>query len=160
MSPSTHANDRSATLEPSAISGKVPQMRTVLMTDLADSTALVEQLGDATAAELFRAHDELVLQLQQSWRGRLIDRSDGMLLLFERPIDGLGFVLGYHRGLEEIGVDYGVEPKARAGLHVGEVLIWRNSADAVSVGAKAVEVEGLAKQMAARLMASVQLTPV
>ncbi|MGV8940699.1 MAG: putative peptide modification system cyclase [Lysobacter sp.] len=152
MSPSTHANDRSATFEPSVTSGKVPQLRTVLMTDLADSTALVEHLGDGTAAELFRAHDGLVLQLQQLWRGRLIDRSDGMLLLFERPIDGLGFVLDYHRGLAEIGAAYGVQPQARAGMHVGEVLIWRNSDAAVQVGAKAVEVEGLAKQMAARLM--------
>lgn len=130
----------------------VPQLRTILLTDLVDSTALVEQLGDGAAAELFRAHDRLVLQLQQRWHGRLIDRSDGMLLLFERPIDGLGFALDYHRGLQQLGTPYGVEPKARAGLHVGEVLSWRNSDDAVRVGAKPVEVEGLAKPMAARLM--------
>jgi putative peptide modification system cyclase len=149
MTASANASDRTGT---SATSGGVPQLRTILLTDLADSTALVERLGDGTAAELFRAHDGLVLQLQQTWRGRLIDRSDGMLLLFERPIDGLGFALDYHRGLEEIGASYGVHPKARAGLHVGEVLIWRNSDEAVRVGAKPVEVEGLAKPMAARLM--------
>ncbi|HUH89058.1 MAG TPA: putative peptide modification system cyclase [Lysobacter sp.] len=149
MSASTNPDDHTAA---SASSGGVPQLRTILLTDLADSTALVERLGDGTAAELFRAHDGLVLQLQQTWRGRLIDRSDGMLLLFERPIDGLGFALDYHRGLEEIGASYGVHPKARAGLHVGEVLIWRNSDEAVQVGAKSVEVEGLAKPMAARLM--------
>lgn len=149
MTASANASDRTGT---AATSGGVPQLRTILLTDLADSTALVERLGDGTAAELFRAHDGLVLQLQQTWRGRLIDRSDGMLLLFERPIDGLGFALDYHRGLEEIGASYGVHPKARAGLHVGEVLIWRNSDEAVRVGAKPVEVEGLAKPMAARLM--------
>src|SRR5689334_12111551 len=58
-----------------------PQVRTLLLTDLCDSTLLVERLGDAPAAELFRAHDRLVLELQQRWRGRLIDRSDGLLLL-------------------------------------------------------------------------------
>ena len=42
--------------------------------------------------------------------------------------------------------------QARAGLHVGEVLTWRNSDEAVRVGAKPLEVEGLAKPMAARLM--------
>lgn len=129
-----------------------PQLRTILLTDLVDSTEVVEKVGDGAAAELFRAHDRLVLQLQQRWRGRLIDRSDGMLLLFERPIDGLGFALDYVRGLREVGAPHKIDLKARAGMHVGEVLSWRNSDEAVRVGAKPVEVEGLAKPMAARLL--------
>lgn len=131
----------------------VPQLRTLLLTDLVDSTALVERLGDAPASELFLAHDRLVLALQQRWRGRLIDRSDGLLLLFERPIDGLGFALDYARGLAGLGAERQLDLRARAGLHVGEVLIWRNSEEAVCFGAKPLEVEGLAKPMAARLMA-------
>ena len=127
-------------------------MRTLLLTDLVDSTGLVERLGDVQAAALFRQHDRLVLELQQQWRGRLIDRSDGLLLLFERPVDGLGFALDYTRGLQAIGQERGVELQARAGLHVGEVLTWKNSDAAVQVGAKPLEVEGLAKPMAARLM--------
>lgn len=134
-----------------------PRVRTLLLTDLCDSTLLVERLGDAAAAELFREHDRLVLELQQRWRGRLIDRSDGLLLLFERAIDGLGFALDYARGLRGIGerrqlARLGVDLRARSGLHVGEVLTWRNSDDAVSHGAKPLEVEGLAKPMAGRLM--------
>ncbi|KRD28581.1 MULTISPECIES: putative peptide modification system cyclase [unclassified Lysobacter] len=132
---------------------EAPQLRTLLLTDLCDSTTLVERLGDGPAAELFREHDRLVLQLQQQWRGRLIDRSDGLLLLFERPIDGLGFALDYERGLREIGRERKQTLLARAGLHVGEVLTWRNSDEAVKVGAKPLEVEGLAKPMAGRLMA-------
>lgn len=135
-------------------SANAPQLRTLLLTDLVDSTGVVERLGDAPASDLFRAHDHLVLKLQQQWRGRLIDRSDGMLLLFERPIDGLGFALDYTRGLIALGDERGIELRARIGLHVGEVLTWRNSEEAVSVGAKPVEVEGLAKPMAARLMAT------
>jgi len=130
----------------------VPQLRTLLLTDLCDSTELVEKLGDAAAAELFREHDTLVLQLQQQWRGRLIDRSDGLLLLFERPIDGLGFALDYQHGLRDLGQARKLRLKARAGLHVGEVLTWRNSEEAVQIGAKPLEVEGLAKPVAARLM--------
>lgn len=129
-----------------------PQLRTLLLTDLVDSTGLVEKLGDTHAADLFREHDRLVLKLQQEWRGRLIDRSDGLLLLFERPIDGLGFALDYTRGLRDIGQARSLELQARAGLHVGEVLTWKNSDAAVLVGAKPLEVEGLAKPMAARLM--------
>jgi putative peptide modification system cyclase len=130
-----------------------PQLRTLLLTDLCDSTRLVEQLGDQRAAAFFRSHDHFVLELQQRWRGRLIDRSDGMLLLFERPLDGLGFALDYRRGLEALGREYaGQVVRARSGLHVGEVLIWHNSQDAVQAGAKPVEIEGLAKPLAARLM--------
>lgn len=129
-----------------------PQLRTILLTDLVDSTALIERLGDVPASELFREHDHLVLTLQQQWRGRLIDRSDGLLLLFERPIDGLGFALDYTRGLRDIGKSRQIDLQARAGLHVGELLTWKNSDAAVQVGAKPLEVEGLAKPMAARLM--------
>ncbi len=132
---------------------EAPQLRTLLLTDLCDSTTLVERIGDVEAATLFRDHDRLVLDLQQRWRGRLIDRSDGLLLLFERPIDGLGFALDYVRGLSEMSRTRRLDLKARAGLHVGEVLTWRNSDEAVKVGAKPLEVEGLAKPMAARLMA-------
>lgn len=129
-----------------------PQLRTLLLTDLCDSVALVEKLGDTAAAELFQQHDRLVLQLQQQWKGRLIDRSDGLLLLFERPINGLAFAMDYMRGLQELGRERNIVLKARAGMHVGEVLTWHNSAEAVQVGAKPMEVEGLAKPMAARLM--------
>ncbi|MEP6906789.1 MAG: putative peptide modification system cyclase [Pseudoxanthomonas sp.] len=129
-----------------------PQLRTLLLTDLVDSTGLVERLGDIPAADLFREHDRLVLKLQQEWHGRLIDRSDGLLLLFERPIDGLGFALDYARGLRDIGAARNLPLQARAGLHVGEVLTWKNSEEAVQFGAKPLEVEGLAKPMAARLM--------
>jgi len=129
-----------------------PQVRTLLLTDLVDSTGLVERIGDNAAAELFRAHDRIVLDLQQRWRGRLIDRSDGLLLIFERPIDGLGFALDYVRGLRELGRQHKQPLQARAGLHVGEVLLWENSVDAVQLGAKSLEVEGLAKPLAGRLM--------
>jgi len=129
-----------------------PQLRTLLFTDICDSTEIVHLLGDGPAADLFQAHDALVLELQQHWRARLIDRSDGLLLLFERAIDGLGFALDYMRGLHRLGATRRIALRARAGLNVGEVLTWHNSDEAVQLGAKPLEVEGLAKPMAARLM--------
>jgi putative peptide modification system cyclase len=129
-----------------------PKLRTLLLTDLVGSTELVEKLGDVAGSALFREHDRAVLELQQRWRGRLIDRSDGLLLLFERPIDGLGFALDYVRALRELGQARGLPLQARAGLHVGEVVTWNNSDAAMEAGAKSLEVEGLAKPLAARLM--------
>lgn len=146
-------NTRShARKEASSEAIQAPRLRTLLLTDLCDSTALVERIGDNAAAALFREHDHLVVKLQQHWRGRLIDRSDGLLLLFDRPIDGLGFALDYARGLKLLGETRDLVVRARQGLHVGEVLTWRNSDEAVSIGAKPLEVEGLAKPTAARLM--------
>lgn len=133
-------------------STQAPQMRALLFTDLCDSLILVERIGDAAAAELFQEHDRLVLNLQQRWNGQLIDRSDGLFLLFERPVDALGFALDYQRSLSALGTQRRLEVCARAGLNVGEVILWNNSAEAVAHGAKPVEVEGLAKPMAARLM--------
>lgn len=130
----------------------VPMMRALLFTDLCDSTLLVERLGDTAAAELFQDHDRLVMALQQRWNGQQIDRSDGLFMLFERPVDALGFGLDYQRGLQALGSNRNILLRARMGLHVGEVLLWNNSAESIALGAKAVEVEGLAKPMAARLM--------
>ncbi|HIE1101584.1 putative peptide modification system cyclase [Stenotrophomonas maltophilia] len=132
------------------------QLRALLFTDLCDSLLLVERIGDVAAAELFQEHDRLVLALQQRWNGQLIDRSDGLFMLFERPIDALGFALDYQRGLQPLGQGRDIRLQARAGLHVGEVILWNNSTESIAHGSKAVEVEGLAKPIAARLM---QLAP-
>ncbi len=128
------------------------RLRALLFTDLCDSLQLVERIGDVAAAELFQQHDRLVLGLQQRWNGQLIDRSDGLFVLFERTIDGVGFALAYQTAVEALGRERGIVLRARAGLHVGDVLLWNNSAEAMAHGAKPVEVEGLAKPMAARLM--------
>jgi len=130
----------------------VPMMRALLFTDLCDSTLLVERMGDTAAAELFQDHDRLVMALQQRWNGQQIDRSDGLFMLFERPVDALGFALDYQRGLQALGGNRNILLRARMGLHVGEVLLWNNSTESIALGAKPVEVEGLAKPMAARLM--------
>ncbi|WP_303637516.1 MULTISPECIES: putative peptide modification system cyclase [Stenotrophomonas] len=129
-----------------------PQLRALLFTDLCDSLQLVERIGDVAAAEFFQQHDRLVLGLQQHWNGQLIDRSDGLFVLFERPVDGIGFALSYQSAVHAMGRERGIDLRARAGLHVGDVLLWNNSSEAVAHGAKPVEVEGLAKPMAARLM--------
>lgn len=83
------------------------QLRALLFTDLCDSLLLVERIGDVAAAELFQEHDRLVLALQQRWNGQLIDRSDGLFMLFERPIEALGFALDYQRGLQPLGQRHG-----------------------------------------------------
>jgi len=128
------------------------QLRTVALCDLVDSTALVERLGDRRAAELFRRHDRVARDLLHRHHGREIDKTDGFLALFERPIQAVAFALDYQRALRDLATEEKVELAARVGVHVGDVLLWENDADDVAKGAKPTEVEGLAKPLAARLM--------
>ncbi len=127
-------------------------LRSVVITDLCDSTALVERLGDVRATELIRAHDRLLRGLIREHRGQEIDKTDGFLSLFERPIQAVAFALAYQRGLRAFSLEHGIEVSARIGVHVGEVMTWQNDLADVAKGAKPTEVEGLAKPVAARLM--------
>ena len=124
------------------------EVRALLLTDVVDSTKLSAELGDAAMAEVWAAHDRVARDLLPPWRGREIDKTDGMLLLFETAADGVNYAAAYHRGLAALQVPL----KARAGLHVGPVMLRENSAADVERGAKPLEVEGLAKPTAARVM--------
>ena len=48
-------------------------LRSLLLTDVVDSTALVESLGEERAAEIWAAHDDLARDLLEEWRGREIE---------------------------------------------------------------------------------------
>lgn len=123
-------------------------VRALLVTDVVDSTQLLERLGDQASAALWTAHDRAARDLMREWRGLEIDRTDGFLLLFDTAADALGYALAYHRALAKLDAPL----RARAGLHVGPVILRRNEAADVARGAKPLEVEGLAKPTAARVM--------
>ena len=129
-----------------------PVLRTLVLADLVESTALTEQLGDVRAIEIFRKHDRMARDLVARYGGREIDKTDGFLVLFDRPIRAIAFALDYQRALRTLGRGESVPLSARVGIHVGDVLVWENSPEDVLQGAKPVEVEGLVKPIAARLM--------
>lgn len=129
-----------------------PVLRTLLICDLAESTAMVEKLGDSRTAELMRRHDRLSRDLLQRHGGREIDKTDGFLVLFERPIRAVAFALEYQRQVKDLGAAQSIALQARIGIHVGEIVLWENDAADIAHGAKPVEAEGLIKPVAARLM--------
>ena len=129
-----------------------PAIRTLLLCDLVASTKLVERLGDAAAAELLAQHDRIARDLLGDFNGREIDKSDGFLLLFERPIEAVRFALAYQLRLSELGAESNAVLASRVGIHLGEVVLRENTAADVGRGAKPLEVEGLAKATAARVM--------
>ncbi len=124
------------------------ELAVLLLTDVVDSTQMSERLGDAAMAAAWAAHDRAARDLLPAWRGREIDKTDGMLLLFETAAGAVQYALAYHRALAALPVPL----KARAGLHVGPVILRENSAEDVARGAKPLEVDGLAKPTAARVM--------
>ncbi|HET9206566.1 MAG TPA: hypothetical protein VFO28_10050, partial [Burkholderiaceae bacterium] len=122
-------------------------MKALLFTDVVDSTLLTEQLGDARAAQVWSEHDRHARDLMRAHRAREIDRTDGFFLLFDDVLDAARYALAYHAALQALALT------ARAGLHVGDVILRDNAADDVARGAKPLEVEGIAKPLANRVMA-------
>ena len=128
------------------------EIRALLLTDVVDSTKLSEALGDAAMAEVWAAHDRVARDLLPGFRGLEIDKTDGMLLMFVSATDAIDYAAAYHRAMATLSVPL----KARAGLHVGAVILRENSAEDVARGAKPIEVDGLAKPTAARVMSLAQ----
>ena len=127
--------------------GAAPAERALVFTDLVDSTQLAERLGDAGAAALWAEHDRRARELLALHQGREIDRSDGFFLVFDSALQAARHALAYHAALADLGV------AARIGLHVGPVTERENSRAEIARGARRFDVEGLAKPLAARVMA-------
>lgn len=128
-----------------------PLLRTLVLCDLVDSTALVHKLGDLAATHLIRRHDRFTRALLQVHDGHEIDKTDGFLLMFDRPIQAVAFSLDYQRSLHQFNLQEGGDLRARVGIHVGDVLLWDNAEEEIAKGAKAVDIEGLAKPITSRL---------
>ncbi len=124
------------------------EFRALLLTDVVDSTKLAESIGDEAMAAVWTSHDRVARDLLPKFRGREIDKTDGMLMLFDGAADAAAYALAYHHALAGLPVPL----KARAGVHVGAVTLRENSAADIALGAKPIEVEGLAKPTAARVM--------
>src|SRR5690349_7952190 len=90
------------------LAATTPVLRTLVLADLVESTALTEQLGDVRAIEIFRKHDRMARDLVARHGGREIDKTDGFLVLFDRPIRGIAFALDYQRALRTLGRGEGV----------------------------------------------------
>ena len=123
----------------------------IVLLDLIGSTKFVQQVGAMKAAKWLQYHDRLARSLVYRFEGREIDRSDGFLLSFERPIDAVNFALIYQQT---------VPPKTklgcRIGIHWGTIVEVKQSEIFTVTGAKSIELEGIAKNIAARTMSLCQ----
>lgn len=125
---------------------------TVLATELFNRANFLTDLGDEMASRIFIGFDRCVRDLLAEYTGFEIDKSDGFLLLFRRPIDAVRFALVFRRKLAEFSCKIEVELKTRVGIHVGEIHLRENPVEDVERGAKRFEAEGRTKIIATQIM--------
>jgi pimeloyl-ACP methyl ester carboxylesterase len=90
-------------------------LTTVLFTDIVDSTAMADSLGDSAWSRLLNVHDEFSKDELSRFGGEWIKSTgDGMLAIF----DGPGRAIWCAKSLMSRARDSGI--RLRAGLHTGE----------------------------------------
>ena len=117
--------------------GQGRALRTILFTDIVESTALAHRLGDGAWRELLSAHFEAARADFERYRGREVKTTgDGLLATFESPAQALYCATSIRRmaNREDLHV--------RTGVHVGEVEVVGD------------DVRGVAVHEAARIMAA------
>ncbi len=111
-------------------------LATIMFTDIADSTERAATMGDAHWREVLQAHDSLVRQRLDQYRGREIrSTGDGFLLIFDGPVRAITMATTIVNEVRKLGLEI------RVGLHTG--LIEVNDQ----------EIGGIAVHIANRVMA-------
>ena len=95
--------------------------RTIAFTDLEDSTRLTQQLGDARAMELIRAHDEVVGEALRSGGGSKVKHTgDGAMASFKSVVNALRFATKVQTDLSSMRDRLPHPVRVRIGLAAGE----------------------------------------
>jgi class 3 adenylate cyclase len=111
-------------------------LATVLFTDIVDSTAKLEAVGDAAWRSLLADHNARLREQLNVFRGREVKSTgDGLLAIFDSPTRAVRCAAEMERSTRAIGIEI------RAGVHTGEVELVGD------------DVRGIAVHTAARVVA-------
>jgi class 3 adenylate cyclase len=103
-------------------------LATIVFSDIVDSTALLERLGDHAWAELLREHNVRIRAAIDRFRGREIDSAgDGFLALFDGAAKAVRAAASMDTSVSDLGV------RVRVGVHTSEVEIVGGRARGVAV---------------------------
>ncbi len=99
--------------------------RTVMFTDLKDSTAMTNRLGDVKAMEILRIHDNMIKHAVDAFHGREVKHTgDGLMLSFCHAPDAVGCAVAIQRAFAEYNsAKPDVELHVRIGLAAGEPVV-------------------------------------
>ena len=85
---------------PSAETHVDSAFRTIMFTDMKDSTAITTRLGDSEAIELFRTHNALTRDALDQYRGREIQHTgDGFMVSFSAASKAVGCAIAIQKAL-------------------------------------------------------------
>jgi class 3 adenylate cyclase len=105
---------------------------TVLFTDIVDSTATLERLGDVGWRELLLTHNARMREVINAFRGREVTTTgDGFLVVFDGATRAVRCGAAMVRAAEQLGV------RIRVGIHTGEVEFIADNVRGVAVHAAA-----------------------
>ncbi|MEE6175861.1 adenylate/guanylate cyclase domain-containing protein [Mycobacterium sp. 050134] len=118
----------------------------ILFSDIEESTALNERIGDRAWVKLISAHDKLVHKLVRDHGGHVVkSQGDGFMIAFSRADEAVGCAIDLQRALRaEAKRKRHSEIRVRIGIHMGrsvrrgDDLFGRNVAMAARVAAEAV----------------------
>jgi len=117
-----------------------PALRTIMFTDIVDSTAMTARLGDARAVEMIRAHDALVRRALKDKSGREVKHTgDGIMACFDDTTAAVECARSIQQAFDAFNLASSEKLKVRVGLDVGEPVADSN------------DLFGTTVQMAARL---------
>ena len=107
-------------------------LATVLFSDIVDSTSILERIGDAAWRDLLVAHNRLVRDELNTFRGREVATTgDGFLAVFDGPTRAVRCGAAMAQSARGIGL------AIRVGIHTGELEFVSRDARGVAVHAAA-----------------------
>jgi class 3 adenylate cyclase len=108
--------------------GGLRVIRTMLFTDIVDSTGRVQRRGDAAWRHTAEMHDDVVRSVLATFGGEEMETAgDSFLVLFESAERAIRCALALVAALAKIGISI------RAGIHSGEVILAEGQARGVAV---------------------------
>jgi class 3 adenylate cyclase len=122
-------------------------LTTVLFTDIVDSTRQATELGDARWRSVLDAHDAIVREEIERFRGRAVNTTgDGFLASFDGPARAVQCAKRVVQRVRECGV------QVRAGVHTGECEQRGDdlAGIAVHVGARVMSLAGPGEVLTSR----------
>jgi class 3 adenylate cyclase len=122
-----------------------PAHRTIMFTDIVDSTAMTARLGDIRAVEMVRAHDALVRRALKDRGGREVKHTgDGIMASFDDVADAVECARSIQQAFDAFNLASREKLRVRIGLDSGEPVADSN------------DLFGTTVQMAARLCQSAE----
>ena len=117
-----------------------PALRTIMFTDIVDSTGMTARLGDARAVEMVRAHDALVRRALKDKGGREVKHTgDGIMASFDDTTAAVECARDIQQAFDAFNLASKEKLQVRIGMDVGEPVADSN------------DLFGATVQMAARL---------